>query len=70
MGTFGVPELLIILLIVIVLFGASRLAGIGSAIGTSVREFRRTVKEDDEPTAARPVTRDGERADTAPRESV
>ena len=70
MGTFGVPELLIILLIVIVLFGASRLAGIGSAIGTSVREFRRTVKEDDEPTATRPVTRDGERADTSPTEPV
>ena len=70
MGTFGVPELLIILLIVIVLFGASRLAGIGSAIGTSVREFRRTVKEDDEPTAAKSVTRDGERADTTPMERV
>ena len=61
MGTFGVPELLIILLIVIVLFGASRLAGIGGAIGNSVREFRKSVREDDEPTtAAKPVTRDDE----------
>ncbi len=61
MGTFGVPELLIILLIVIVLFGASRLAGIGGAIGNSVREFRKSVREDDEPTtAAKPVTHDDE----------
>ena len=61
MGTFGVPELLIILLIVIVLFGASRLAGIGGAIGNSVREFRKSVREDDEPaTATKPGTRDDE----------
>ena len=61
MGTFGVPELLIILLIVIVLFGASRLAGIGGAIGNSVREFRKSVREDDEPAiATKPGTRDDE----------
>ncbi len=60
MGTFGVPELLIILLIVIVLFGASRLAGIGGAIGNSVREFRKTVREDDEPATVKTVTRDDE----------
>ena len=61
MGTFGPMELFIILLIVVVLFGASRLAGIGGAIGQSVREFRKTVREDDEPaTTARPVARDDE----------
>jgi sec-independent protein translocase protein TatA len=47
MAGFGVPELLIILLIVVVLFGASRLAGIGGALGGSIREFRRSVREDD-----------------------
>lgn len=45
----GVPELLIILVIVIVLFGASRLAGVGGALGKSVSEFRKGVREDDEP---------------------
>ena len=39
MPTLGPTELLIILVIVIVLFGASRLAGIGTAMGTSIREF-------------------------------
>ena len=47
MGSFGVPELLIILAIVVVLFGASRLAGVGKALGTSVRDFRRSVRDDD-----------------------
>jgi sec-independent protein translocase protein TatA len=52
MGSFGVPELLIILVIVIVLFGASRLAGIGSALGGSIREFRRSVRDDETPPTA------------------
>ena len=60
MGGLGVPELLIILLIVIALFGASRLAGVGAALGSSVRDFRKAVKEDDEPVDAKPALRDGE----------
>lgn len=63
MGSFGVPELLIILVIVIVLFGASRLAGVGQALGGSIREFRKSVK-DDEPT---PVVRDDEFRNSPPR---
>jgi sec-independent protein translocase protein TatA len=55
MAGFGVPELLIILLIVIVLFGASRLAGVGAALGKSVSEFRRGVKDDNVPTASVPI---------------
>ncbi len=57
MGTFGVPELLIILLIVIVLFGASRLAGVGAALGNSVRDFRKSVRDDDTSKAGQPTTR-------------
>ena len=49
----GVPELLIILVIVVVLFGASRLSGIGSAIGGSIREFKKAVR-DEESTEAKP----------------
>jgi sec-independent protein translocase protein TatA len=45
----GVPELLIILVIVVVLFGASRLAGIGTALGGGIREFKKAVHEDDKP---------------------
>lgn len=43
----GAPELFVILLIVIVLFGASRIAGVGGALGKSVRDFRTTVREDE-----------------------
>jgi sec-independent protein translocase protein TatA len=48
--SFGAPELLIILAIVVVLFGATRIGDIGKGIGRGIREFRREVKEgqDDE----------------------
>ena len=53
MPNLGPTELLIILVIVIVLFGASRLAGIGTALGTSIREFRRSVRDEDAATGSR-----------------
>jgi sec-independent protein translocase protein TatA len=45
----GVPELLIILVIVLLIFGASRITGVAGALGTSIREFKKSVR-DDEPT--------------------
>lgn len=41
--TLGGWEWLIILVIVIILFGGSRLAGLGQALGQSIREFRQAV---------------------------
>ena len=47
----GVPELLIILVIVVLLFGASRISGVASALGGSIKAFKTAVKDDDETTA-------------------
>ena len=51
MPEIGVPELLIILVIVLIIFGPGRLAGAGTALGQAIREFRQGVrdktKEDD-----------------------
>ncbi len=44
----GIPELLIVLVIVVLIFGTSKLSGVGSALGSSIREFRKAVSEDDE----------------------
>ena len=41
----GMPELIIILLIAILVFGASRLPEIGSGIGKAIKNFKRSVKE-------------------------
>jgi len=42
-GGLGVGELSIILCIVVVLFGAGRLAGIGSGLGKGIRNFKKEV---------------------------
>jgi sec-independent protein translocase protein TatA len=43
----GVPELLIVLVIVILLFGAGRVGKIAGELGTAVRSFRKGVKENE-----------------------
>jgi sec-independent protein translocase protein TatA len=52
MPGIGPWELVIILLIVVVIFGAGRLAEIGGAVGKSVREFRSATHDDDKSGAA------------------
>jgi len=42
---FGMGELIIILLIVLLLFGASRLPAIARALGRSIKEFKKGTKE-------------------------
>ncbi len=44
----GVPELLIILVIVIVLFGATRIPNLARSIGKAGREFKKGAAGDDE----------------------
>ncbi len=41
----GLPELLLILIVVLVFFGGSKLPAIGKGLGESVRSFRRALKE-------------------------
>src|SRR5262249_46973401 len=51
MPTLGPWELIVILLIVVVIFGAGRLAEIGGAVGKSVREFRHATQDPDQAAA-------------------
>ena len=43
----GLPELFVILLIVLVIFGAGKLPSIGDALGRSIRNFKRASSGDD-----------------------
>ncbi len=58
MPHLGVTELVVIFLIVIVLFGATRLPQIGRGLGEGIKNFRKGIKsataeDDDEPAAGK-----------------
>ena len=44
-GNIGFPELLVILLIILLLFGAKRLPEIARGLGKSIQEFKKGVKD-------------------------
>jgi sec-independent protein translocase protein TatA len=46
MFDIGAPELVIVLVIVLIVFGVGRLPEIGGALGKSIREFRQASRED------------------------
>lgn len=47
----GVMEILLILVLALVVFGGGRLAGVGKALGQSIREFKKEVKDPNEEAA-------------------
>jgi len=48
MPNLGAPELIIILIVVVLIFGVGRLGRIGGEMGSAIREFRRGVQGDGE----------------------
>lgn len=61
MGSIGAPELIVIALIALLLFGAGRIADIGKGLGQGIKNFKQGLKEandtedddDDEPAKAK-----------------
>jgi sec-independent protein translocase protein TatA len=47
-GSLGLPEILLILLIVILIFGTSRIPELGRGLGEGIKNFRKAVKGQEE----------------------
>ena len=47
LGSLGWQELAIVLVIVLILFGVGRVSGLGRELGSSIKEFRKAVKDED-----------------------
>ena len=45
MGRLGAPELIVILIVLILLFGAKKLPDLARSIGSSAKEFRKGIEE-------------------------
>lgn len=48
MGSIGAPELIVIALIALLLFGAGRIADIGKGLGQGIKNFKQGIKEGNE----------------------
>ena len=60
MGPIGIPELILVLVILLVIFGPKRLPGLGRSLGSGMKEFKDSVtgdsKHDDDDDAPRELT--------------
>ena len=45
-GTIGLPEVLIVLLLVVVIFGARKLPDLGKGLGEGIKNFRKGLRSD------------------------
>ena len=54
----GVTEILLILVLALVLFGGSKLSGVGKALGQSIREFKKEVTPDEAAQSEEESTKD------------
>ena len=51
----GTTEIILIIVLALVLFGGGKLAGVGKALGKSIKDFKNEVKEDkDDDTGSQP----------------
>jgi sec-independent protein translocase protein TatA len=51
-GSLGTPELILILVVVLLLFGVGRIGKLGSELGRGIRAFRQGMQEEQEKDAA------------------
>ena len=61
LGPIGLPELVIIFFILILIFGANRLSGLGKGMGQAIRGFKDEVQ--DKPSGPDPDTAETKKAD-------
>ena len=49
----GTTEIILIVVLALVLFGGGKLAGVGKALGKSIKDFKQEVKDEEKPEEAK-----------------
>jgi sec-independent protein translocase protein TatA len=71
MGMPSMPELLIILAIVVLLFGAKKIPDLAKGMGKGIKDFKKAIKDDDEKVAdVKEIKDDAKEAITETKESA
>lgn len=65
MGNLGFSEIMIIMLVVLLVFGAKRLPEMGASIGKGIREFKRSLTDTQDAVMAPPTETPGRQIDAA-----
>lgn len=66
MPNIGLPELIVILLLLFLVFGASRLPALGEGMGKAIRSFKRGIAHNDDIEISKPEARKPEPVVTPP----
>ena len=51
LGSLGLPEILVIVVLVVIIFGGKRLPQLGAGLGQGIRNFKKSVSGDEEKPA-------------------
>jgi len=65
MGMPSMPELLVILAIIVLLFGAKKIPDLAKGLGKGIKDFKKAVNEEDEPESASAVKEIEKKEETA-----
>ncbi len=60
-GNIGLPEILVVLVIALIIFGPKRLPELGRSLGRGIREFRSSISGHDDDEEKKPEIESGER---------
>jgi sec-independent protein translocase protein TatA len=63
MGSLGAPELLLIALIALIVFGTGRLPDLGRGLGEGIRNFRQAMREGERGDGENPAAQSGDKVE-------
>jgi sec-independent protein translocase protein TatA len=55
MGNLSFSHILVLVLVVVLLFGANRVADVGKGLGEGIKNFKKGLRDDDEPPAKKQI---------------